>query len=278
MSATDMKGERVVRRVGLIGAGRMGMPLVGHLAAKGFEVSVYDLDGTRKAGVEGRGARWAESARILARESEVILICVGYDRELRDLLSDTGDLGKLAAGSIVAILSTVHPRTVVELAKDSAERNVHVVDSTVCRGGKAADEGTLLSFVGGEAGVVARLKPILAAYSSDVVHTGPAGTAQVAKAANNMVMWSCLIANHEALALAKRFGMDPEALRQALLISSADNYVLRNWGYNTMAWAEDDMEIVLRMAAERAIALPQAGLNREICRSLKPKRFKLDEY
>ncbi len=267
-----------VKSVGVIGAGRMGMPLVGHLAAKGFQVSVYDLDGTRKAGVEGRGARWVESAGILAQESEVILICVGYDRELRDLLAETGDLGKLAAGSIVAILSTVHPRTVIELAKAAAERDVYVVDSTVCRGGKAADEGTLLSFVGGEADVVARLKPVLAAYSSDVVHTGPAGTAQVAKAANNMVMWACLIANHEALALAKRFGMDPEALRQALLISSADNYVLRNWGYNTMAWAEDDMEIVQQMAAERGVALPQAGLNREICRALKPKRFKLDEY
>ena len=267
-----------VKSVGVIGAGRMGMPLVGHLAGKGFQVSVYEVDGTKKAGVEGRGAKWAESIRALAQESEVVLICVGYDRELRDLLSDTGDFAKLAPGSIVAILSTVHPRTVVELAKAGAERGLHIVDSTVCRGGKAADEGTLLSFVGGEADVVARLKPVLAAYSSDIVHTGPAGTAQVAKAANNMVMWACLIANHEALALAKRFGMDPEALRQALLLSSADNYVLRNWGYNTMAWAEDDMEIVQQMAAERAIALPQAGLNREILRALKPKRFKLDEY
>ena len=61
-------------------------------------------------------------------------------------------------------------------------------------------------------------------------------------------------------------------------MSSADNYVLRTWGTNTMAWAEDDMDIVQRMAAERGIALPQAGLNRELCRMLKPKRFKLDDY
>jgi 3-hydroxyisobutyrate dehydrogenase-like beta-hydroxyacid dehydrogenase len=100
----------------------------------------------------------------------------------------------------------------------------------------------------------------------------------VAKAANNMIMWSCLIANHEALALAQRYGMDPEALRQALLMSSADNSVLRKWGENTMAWAEDDMEIVQAMAAAKGIGLPQAGANREICRILKPKRFKLDEY
>src|SRR5207237_4577241 len=140
-----------------------------------------------------------------------------------------GGLDGLAPGKIVAILSTVHPKTVVELFGIGARRGIHVVDSTVCRGGKAADEGTLLSFVGGEAAVVERLKPVLSAYSADIVHTGPVGTAQVAKAANNMIMWSCLIANHEALALAQRYGMDPEALREALLMSSADNSVLRKW-------------------------------------------------
>jgi 3-hydroxyisobutyrate dehydrogenase-like beta-hydroxyacid dehydrogenase len=165
-----------------------------------------------------------------------------------------------------------------ELAAEGVKRGVHVVDAPVCRGGKAADEGTLLSFVGGEAAVVERLKPVLAAYSTDIVHTGAVGTAQVAKAANNMIMWSCLIANHEALALAQRYGMDVERLRAALQLSSADNYVLRNWGMNTMAWAEDDMEIVQQMAAEHGLALPQAGLNRELCRALKPRRFKLDEY
>jgi len=273
-----MNTSPAVKRVGLIGAGRMGMPLVGHLARKGFDLVVYDVDGEKRAGVERRGARWTSSLPELAAESEVILICVGYDKELRELLSTNGGLGKLAEGSIVAILSTVHPRTVVELSKIGAERGVHVVDTTMCRGGKAADEGTLLAFVGGDAQVVERLRPVVGCYSSDIVHTGPVGTAQVAKAANNMIMWSCLIADHEALALAKRYGMDPDQLREALKLSSADNYVLRNWGVNTMAWAEDDMEIVQQMAAERSLGLPQAGLNREICRTLKPKRFKLDEY
>jgi 3-hydroxyisobutyrate dehydrogenase-like beta-hydroxyacid dehydrogenase len=270
--------SQAVKSVGLIGAGRMGMPLVGHMARKGFNVVVYDVDGKKRAGVEAVGGRWAQDLRQLGEESQVILVCVGYDKELRELLAPAGALGKLPEGTIVAILSTVHPRTVVELSKAAAERGVHVVDSTMCRGGKAADEGTLLAFVGGDAEVVARLQPVIACYSADIVHTGPVGTAQVAKAANNMVMWSCLIATHEALALAKRFGLDPEELREALKMSSADNYVLRNWGVNTMAWAEDDMEIVQQMAAERGLGLPQAGLNREICRTLKPKRFKLDEY
>jgi 3-hydroxyisobutyrate dehydrogenase len=274
MNARDMR----VTKVGMIGAGRMGQPMIGHLAKKGFEVAAYDIDPAKRAAVEAKGGRWETDLARLATGCEVILVCVGYDRELRQLLAADGGLKDLPSGRIVAILSTVHPGTVVELAQMAAPRGVHVVDSTVCRGGKAADEGTLLSFVGGEAAVVERLKPVLSAYSTDIVHTGAVGTAQVAKAANNMVMWSCLIANHEALALAQRFGMDPEQLREALKMSSADNYVLRNWRVNTMAWAEDDMEIVQAMAAERGIALPQAGLNRELCRSLKPKRFRLEEY
>jgi 3-hydroxyisobutyrate dehydrogenase-like beta-hydroxyacid dehydrogenase len=270
--------DNTIRKIGFIGAGRMGQPMIGHAARKGLDVAVYDIDPAKRAVVEQKGGRWQSSLDALARECEAILICVGYDRELRDLFSVQGGLKDAKAGTIVAILSTVHPQTVTELAAIAAKRGVHVVDSTVCRGGKAADEGKLLSFVGGEAAVVQRLKPVLATYSTDIVHTGPLGTAQVAKAANNMIMWSCLIANHEALALAQRYGMDPEKLREALLMSSADNSVLRKWGENTMAWAEDDMEIVQAMAAAKGIGLPQAGVNREICRTLKPKRFKLDEY
>jgi 3-hydroxyisobutyrate dehydrogenase-like beta-hydroxyacid dehydrogenase len=262
----------------MIGAGRMGQPMIGHLARKGFDVAVHDIDAAKRAPVEKLGGRWQPDAAALAKSCEVILVCVGYDRELRDLLGAAGPLRDAPAGTIIAVLATVHPKTMVELAEEAATRGVRVVDAPVCRGGKAADEGTLLTFVGGSGDDFSRLAPVLSAYATDRVHTGGVGTGQVAKAANNMVMWSCLIADHEALALAQRYGMDVEKLREALKLSSADNYVLRNWGVNTMAWAEDDMEIVQEMAADRGVALPQAGLNRELCRLLKPRRFKLDEY
>jgi 3-hydroxyisobutyrate dehydrogenase len=256
----------------------MGLPIIGHLVRKGFAVVVHDIDEGKRETVTTLGAGWAGSPAELARACEAILVCVGYDQEMRALVSTDGVLHQPPGATIVAVLSTVHPRTVQELARVAQPFGVHVVDATVCRGGKAADEGTLLSFVGGDSSIVERLKPVLACYATDVVHTGDVGTAQVAKAANNMVMWACLIANHEALALAKRFGMDVELLRTALVGSSAENYVLRNWGVNTMAWAEDDMEIVQTMAHDAGIGLPQAGLNRELCRTLKPKRFRLDEY
>ena len=275
---TQVTSAPAIQTVGVIGAGRMGQPIIGHMARKGFSVVVHDIDRRKRETVARLGAAWAEHPSDLARAADAVLLCVGYDQQLRDLMSSEGLLAALPRGTIVAVLSTVHPRTVKELAEDARAAGVHLIDSTMCRGGRAADAGTLLSFVGGDAEVVERLTPVLACYSSDIVHTGGVGTAQVAKTANNLIMWACLIANHEALALAKRFDMDPGLLREALLKSSATNYALEHWGENTMAWAEDDMEIVQRMAHEAGLGLPQAGLNRELCRTLKPKKFRLDEY
>jgi 3-hydroxyisobutyrate dehydrogenase-like beta-hydroxyacid dehydrogenase len=262
--------------VGVIGAGRMGTPIIGHLVRHGFRTQASDLNPARQAVVEERGARWTADNAALAAASEVILVCVGFDAEVRALLAEGGPLRRARAGSIVAILSTVRPETVQELA--AAVPELHIVDSTVCRGGAAADNGTLLSFVGGSDEVVARLTPVLRAFSADVVHTGGIGTAQVAKAANNSILWACLIANHEALALARHYGMDTEVLRQALMMSSAENHALDVWGKQSMAWAEDDLAIVQDMAARAGLSLPQSGLNRELCRGLKPKRYQLDRY
>jgi 3-hydroxyisobutyrate dehydrogenase-like beta-hydroxyacid dehydrogenase len=256
----------------------MGLPLVGHLARKGFRTLATDVDAAKRSEVEARGAAWAADAGALAAACDVVLVCVGYDHELRALLHDPKVLSAVRPGAIYAVLSTVHPKTVQARAAECLQGGIHVVDATMCRGGKAADEGTLLSFVGGEAEVVERLRPVLAAFSRDIVHTGAVGSAQVAKAVNNLVMWACLVADHEGLALAQRYGLDAEKLRQALLMSSAANNALSNWGTQTMAWAEDDMAIIAEMAADCGVALPQAGVTREVCRILKPKRYKLDQY
>ena len=262
--------------VGVIGAGRMGTPIIGHLVRKGFVTLASDVNPARESHVTACGATWLASNAELAARCDVILLGVGFDAEVRALLAPNGPLHAARPGTIVAILSTVRPETVRELA--ATGNGLHVVDSTVCRGGEAADNGTLLSFVGGPLDVVERLNPVLRAYSADVVHTGGVGTAQVAKAANNLILWACLVAVHEALALAAHYGMDIDVLRSALMMSSAENHALEVWGKQTMAWAEDDMVIVQEMAAQAGLSLPQAGLNREICRALKPRRYQLDKY
>ena len=243
---------------------------------KGFAVLAYDVDPAKRQDVEARGARWVDLPE-LAQEAQAILICVGYDRDLRALMA-AGLVNKVSRGASVAVLSTVQPGTVQELAQLGAAAGVRIVDATMCRGGRAADAGTMLSFVAGEKDAVEQLKPVIAAYSTDIVYTGAVGTAQVAKAANNLLMWACLIANHEALALARRFGVDIELLREALLKTGAENGVLRNWGMSTMAWADDDLEIIQEMARQAGITLPQADLNRQLCRELKPNKFQLDKY
>lgn len=264
--------------VGLIGAGRMGLPIVGHLARAGFEVIAHDIDPAKRPAVEAEGAQWEPSAAELARRADFVLICVGYDREVQDLLGAEGALRRAKPGTVIAILSTIHPRTVQQLAPQLQSKGIQVVDSTVTGGGRAADKGALLSFVGGDAEVITRLTPVLRAYSSEVVHSGPVGTAQVAKAVNNLIMWACLVADHEGLALAQRYGMDIEALRRALLASTAANGALEKWGEQTMAWADDDMAIVAQMAQDCGIVLAQAAVVRNICRELKPRRYRLEEY
>lgn len=267
-----------MQTIGLIGAGRMGLPIVGHLGRAGFRVLVSERNAARGPDIAARRGDLVEQ-RVLAQESEAILVCVGYDKEVRELLQAPGGLLETARpGTIIAVLSTIHPKTMQELAQYAAAYAVHVVDSTVCRGGRAADEGTLLSFVGGPADVVERLIPVLRAYSSDVVHSGDVGTAQVSKAANNLILWACLVASHEGLALAQRYEVNVDALRSALMTSSATNGALGNWGEQSMAWAQDDMAIVAEMADDCGISLPQSGVVREVCRTLKPRRYQLDKY
>jgi 3-hydroxyisobutyrate dehydrogenase-like beta-hydroxyacid dehydrogenase len=265
-----------IRRVTVIGAGRIGLAIVGHLVRGGFTVVAHDVDPSRREAAIARGAAWAAALDQAAGGADAVLICVGYDRQLRALAPSL--LDRARPGTIVAVLATVHPRTVRELSAAAKSRGIDLVDATLCRGGRGADEGTLLSFVGGDPGIAARLRPVLACFCSDIVASGAVGSAQAAKAANNLIMWACLVANHEALALAQRYGVDVELLRRALLETGASNGVLRHWGTSTMAWADDDLDLIQQMADEAGVQLPQAALDREICRTLKPKKFQLDRY
>jgi len=78
--------DSTMKRVGMIGAGRMGQPMIGHIAKKGFPIAAYDIDAAKRAAVEAKGGRWEPDLAKLAQSCDVVLICVGYDRELRQLL------------------------------------------------------------------------------------------------------------------------------------------------------------------------------------------------
>jgi 3-hydroxyisobutyrate dehydrogenase len=265
--------------VGVLGAGRMGLPIIGHLVAKGFAVSVYDVDSAKEPAVLERGARFVQKRDELATTCDTLMACVGYEEQLREMfLGADGMLGALREGTVVAVLSTVSPESMGELSAAASEHGVHVVDAPVCRGSWAADAGELLTLLGGTEEATAKFTDVARAYSSDVVRVGDIGAGQVAKAVNNLILWACLVADHEGLALATRYGLDIDVLREALRMSSAANHALDNWNNQTMAWAEDDMKIVAEMAVKTGIGLPQAALNREVCRVLKPRRYDLAQY
>ena len=267
------------KQVGVLGAGRMGLPIIGHLVRAGFDVLVHDVDPAKKETVAAQGAGFAASGAELAGRCAVVLVCVGYEEQVRELmLGDGGLLGRFPRGVLVAVLSTVSPAMMRTLADAAAPHGVDVVDAPVCRGSRAADAGELLSLLGGTEAATERFTPVAKAYSSDVTRLGGIGAGQVGKAVNNLVMWACLVADHEGLALARRFGVDTGRLRAALAMSSAGNHALGNWGSQTMAWAEDDMKIVQEMAVQAGIGLPQTAVNREICRALKPRRYQIDTY
>ena len=267
------------RPVGVLGAGRMGLPIIGHLVRAGFPVIVYDVDPARRETVADKGAAFVTDIGEVAAQCGTVLVCVGYEEQLNEImLGDDGLLGRSPGGTVVAVLSTVSAALMKRLHAAAQPYGIDVVDAPVCRGSRAADAGELLSLLGGTEAAVAKFTPVARAYSADVVHLGDAGAGQVGKAVNNLILWACLVADHEGLALAQRFGVDIDQLRSALRMSSAANQALDNWGNQTMAWAEDDLKIVQDMGAEAGIGLPQSALNREICRVLKPRRYELDEY
>src|ERR1700693_2276152 len=92
---------RELKTVGVVGAGRMGTPIIGHLVRKGFTTQVCDVNAARAGAVKGLGAQWAASPESLAAGSDAILICVGFDREVRELLAEGGPLRRARAGTIV---------------------------------------------------------------------------------------------------------------------------------------------------------------------------------
>src|SRR5262245_41048908 len=99
-----------LKSVGVVGAGRMGTPIIGHLVRKGFATRACDLDPAKANAVRKLGAQWTASAAALAAECDAILVCVGFDREVRELLSQGGALRQARRGAVIAILSTIHPK------------------------------------------------------------------------------------------------------------------------------------------------------------------------
>jgi 3-hydroxyisobutyrate dehydrogenase len=252
-------------QIGVVGVGRMGLAIVKHLIKHGYPVTAYDIDAKQCDAARAAGAASVASPAAVGLASRFVIIAVGYDDEAYEvMLGKSGLLETMAAGSIIAVSSTCTPEHVRMLSERAGAKGVEVLDAPICRGARAADEGTMLALVGGKADVVERSRPIYQAFCSDVKHLGEVGAGQFGKSMNNFLLWVNGVALIEAGRLSEANGMDLVKLREALLISSGASDALKNWENVSFHWALKDMQIVIKMADKAGLSLPIAGAIKEL--------------
>lgn len=265
-----MEGE-IVFRIGVIGLGKMGLPIACHLVRAGFSVIGHDRRDEPFTRFLPVGGRRADLAAEVAAGSDLVLVVVGFDSQVDETLFGVhGVIEGARNGLIVAIASTVPASYVKRLPLRAKPKSIAFIDIPLTRAEHAAEKGTLLILGGGERSVFERCRPAFAAFASDISYLGALGAGQTGKMINNLILWSCVSANYEGFKLAKTLGVDPEELRVALEKSSA-----QNWAMSTRAdernapWAEKDMMIVLKEADVARVSLPLAGVVKEVIKGFK---------
>ncbi len=257
-------------RVGIIGVGRMGQPMVKHMIKHGYDVTAVDVSKDNLAKVAEMGAKIADTPAALGAVSDFIILGVGYDEEVNEVtLGGNGVLAALPRGAIIAVSSTVSPDTVKALDAAARARGCDVLDAPICRGRWFADEGKLLALFGGRDEVVARGREVYSTFASDIAHLGDVGHGQVAKAMNNMLLWVTSIGLIEAGRVAESTGIDLPKLREALMLSSGKSQALEDWEQTSFTWALKDMQIVSKMADQAGLSLPIAGAVKELVKEAR---------
>jgi 3-hydroxyisobutyrate dehydrogenase len=235
-------------RVGIVGVGRMGLAMLKHLVKHGYQVTACDIDDKQLAKARDAGAATAATAAEVARAADFVIIGVGYDDEVNQVvLGSDGLLAALAPGAIIAVSSTAKPDTVKSLDARARAAGVAILDAPICRGRFAADDGTLLALVGGKPEVVERGRAIYRCFCSDYAHLGEVGHGQVGKTMNNLLLWINAVGLIEAGRLAETTGIDLGKLRAALLMSSGASDALKEWDMISFTWALKDMQIVAEL-------------------------------
>jgi 3-hydroxyisobutyrate dehydrogenase-like beta-hydroxyacid dehydrogenase len=225
-------------KIGIVGVGRMGQAMTKHLIRHGYAVLVQDIEPKALEAARAEGAEPVKMPADVGRACKFVIIAVGYDDEAAAVMLDQGGLLEtMGAGTVIAVSSTCMPEHVKMLAEKAQAKGVDILDAPICRGQRAADDGTMLTLCGGKPEVFERSKPIYGAFSKDIVLLGDIGAGQVGKAMNNFLLWVNGIALIEAGRLSEANGMDLAKLREALLISSGASDALKNWENVSFLWA-----------------------------------------
>jgi len=266
-------------RIGWIGTGVMGASMCGHLMAAGFSATVFNRTKAKAEPLLARGARWAESPRAVAQESDVIFTMVGYPADVRSVvLGEQGVLAGCTPGKIVVDMTTSQPSLAVEIAQAAAKQGVYAVDAPVSGGDVGAREAKLSIMIGGDAEVVSALDPCWRAMGKTIVHQGGPGAGQHTKMMNQIIIATNMIGVCEGLLYAYRAGLDLEKAMQSVTSGAAASWSLVNLGPRIMAnrfepgfFVEHfikDMGIALEESRRMGLCLPGLALANQLYLSL----------
>jgi 2-hydroxy-3-oxopropionate reductase len=269
--------------IGFIGLGTMGTPMVRRLLKGGYyTVSVWARRPAAIAALADAGVRVADSPADVAAHSDIVMTMVTDTKAVEDVvLGERGIARGARPGSVVVDHSTIAPDGARRIAGALQSQGVEMLDAPVSGGSMAADAGTLAIMIGGPAAAVERVTPVLSSYAKTIVHVGASGAGQVAKACNQI----CTIVNQlgaaEAMLLAERAGVDPRAVKDALmggfaasrmLDLQAPKMIARDFqGRVESRLHHKDIHIVLDLARSFGIELPASAAAADVLDRLQQR-------
>ncbi len=213
--------------IGFIGLGIMGAPMVRNLLKAGYPVIVHNRSRTIVDELVKDGAGAANTPREVAEQSKTIITMLPDSSDVEKVaFGVNGLLDGLQEGTLFIDMSTIAPATARELDKRFSEKGVSCLDAPVSGGEVGAKTGTLSIMVGGSEKAFEKAQPLFEVMGKNIVHIGSAGAGQVTKACNQVVVGLTIQAISEALALAKKSGVDVAKVRSALLGGFAQSRIL----------------------------------------------------
>jgi len=258
-------------KYGYIGLGNLGGHLVASLLREGFDVTVNDIDRSLADRQVKAGAKWADSPVALAAEVDCVITCLPSPAISEKVLSQV--LQGLKPGGTWIEMSTIGRDEIQRLAELAESKLVRTMEAPVTGGVHLAAQGKITVLAGGDQDLFELHKPALQAMGGQLFHMGPLGSAAIIKVITNMLAFIHLVADGEALMLAKRGGLDLAQSWAAIKASSGTSFVhetegqlILNGSYDiafTMDLALKDLGFAMNFGREFGVPLDLATLTNE---------------
>ncbi len=250
-------------RVGFIGLGTMGSPMAGHLVRAGHDVRVHNRTASRAREWIGKnGGALSHSPVELAAESDIVLLCVGDDPDVRQVMAgQDGVLEGARPGTIIVDHTTTSAQLAREMASACADLGISFIDAPVSGGQSGAETGTL-SVMGGADDEAAwtTFVDVASAYARTVVRIGGIGAGQTAKMVNQICIAGVIESLAEGLAFARRAGLDTDALLVAIGGGAARSWQMENRASTMLEGRFDFGFAVEWMVKDLGHCIAEAGL------------------